>query len=193
MVNSLDPRVKRTRRLIQRSFWDLMKKNGYEAVTVSDVTNKAGINRATFYAHYSDKADVLSDLAATAFLGLVPASLKGAAVFNEDTCAAFVELTNAYVESFYEVCRFDDKSYALQIDGKMRKCFFELVQTVMVKDPDIPTAGLSAVLVSSAIYGAAFHAYLENDQIDEKLPQKITPFVMRGLGRDESNPRKRLS
>lgn len=181
MVNSLDPRVRRTRRLIQRSFWDLMKKKGYDAVTVSDVTHAAGINRATFYAHYSDKAGVLSDLASSAFLGMVPEKLKEARAFTDEVCRGFIELTNAYVESFYQVCRFEEKSVAAHVDGGVRESFFELVQAVMVRDPNIPSAGLSAVLVSSAIYGAAFHAYLQTDQIDEDLPNKITPFIMKGV------------
>jgi AcrR family transcriptional regulator len=55
-VNQNDPRVKRTRQLIMQSFTDLVeeKKNVY-SISVEDITTRATVNRATFYAHFEDK------------------------------------------------------------------------------------------------------------------------------------------
>ena len=36
-----------------------MEEKGFEAITVSDLTKKADINRGTFYLHYKDKYDLL--------------------------------------------------------------------------------------------------------------------------------------
>ncbi|MEK1829353.1 TetR/AcrR family transcriptional regulator [Priestia megaterium] len=38
---------------------ELMEEKGFEGVTVRDLTEKAGINRGTFYLHYQDKYDLL--------------------------------------------------------------------------------------------------------------------------------------
>ena len=51
----IDPRVKRTRRLIENTFTELLEEKGFSAITVQDITAHAEINRATFYAHYPDK------------------------------------------------------------------------------------------------------------------------------------------
>jgi AcrR family transcriptional regulator len=55
-VNPNDPRVNRTRQLIMQSFTDLVeeKKNVY-SISVQDITTRATVNRATFYAHFEDK------------------------------------------------------------------------------------------------------------------------------------------
>jgi len=54
-----DPRVKRTRNLILTAFDELLPEKGFRSLTVQDITDKAEINRATFYAHFNDKYDLL--------------------------------------------------------------------------------------------------------------------------------------
>ena len=51
----LDPRVKRTRGLLLKSFGDLLAEKSFDAITVQDIAERSTINRATFYAHYVDK------------------------------------------------------------------------------------------------------------------------------------------
>lgn len=55
-----DRRVLRTRSQIDSAFVGLLHRRSYSNIRVSDVTKKAGIGRATFYAHYSSKDDLLS-------------------------------------------------------------------------------------------------------------------------------------
>ena len=54
-----DLRVQRTHKLILEALLDLTVQKGFANVTVRDITQKAGINRATFYRHYQDKFDLL--------------------------------------------------------------------------------------------------------------------------------------
>src|SRR5215468_11127196 len=54
-----DLRVQRTQKLILDALLDLTVEKGFSNVTVRDITQKAGINRATFYRHYQDKFDLL--------------------------------------------------------------------------------------------------------------------------------------
>lgn len=58
-----DLRVKRTHKLILDALIELTVQKGFSAVTVSDITQYAGINRATFYRHYEDKFDLLNKYA----------------------------------------------------------------------------------------------------------------------------------
>ncbi len=50
-----DPRVLRTRKLLQDAFIELMGDRSFESITVHDITAAAGVNHATFYRHYKDK------------------------------------------------------------------------------------------------------------------------------------------
>lgn len=54
-----DPRTTRTIGQIDGAFVTLMQRRAYSGIRVSDITKKAGIGRATFYAHYLSKHELL--------------------------------------------------------------------------------------------------------------------------------------
>jgi AcrR family transcriptional regulator len=58
--NSQDLRVQRTRNLLQQALFELTIEKGFAAVTVRDIAARAMVNRSTFYRHYLDKHDLLS-------------------------------------------------------------------------------------------------------------------------------------
>ena len=56
---SLDRRVLRTKRMLRDALAELIEEKGFERITVCDLTERADINRGTFYTHYRDKNDLL--------------------------------------------------------------------------------------------------------------------------------------
>ncbi|WP_334331842.1 MULTISPECIES: TetR/AcrR family transcriptional regulator [unclassified Companilactobacillus] len=58
-MNENDRRTKRTQKLIRESFIDLMSVMPIEEITIQKITDKADINRRTFYLHYEDIYDLL--------------------------------------------------------------------------------------------------------------------------------------
>lgn len=65
MINKIkkeDRRVKYTRQVIKESFLELLEKNSFPKITVTELCRLAEINRGTFYLHYYDMEDVLNDL-----------------------------------------------------------------------------------------------------------------------------------
>jgi AcrR family transcriptional regulator len=56
-----DRRVLRTRVALRDAFHALISEKGYDAITVEEITQRAGLGRATFYLHYKDKEDLLLD------------------------------------------------------------------------------------------------------------------------------------
>jgi len=54
-----DVRVRCTRKLLQQAFIELTVEKGFAALTVHDITERAMVNRSTFYRHYLDKYDLL--------------------------------------------------------------------------------------------------------------------------------------
>jgi AcrR family transcriptional regulator len=56
---SEDLRVLRTRKLLQKALIELSSEKGFANVTVSDLAERAMVNRSTFYRHYLDKYDLL--------------------------------------------------------------------------------------------------------------------------------------
>ncbi|MGE7877904.1 TetR/AcrR family transcriptional regulator [Peribacillus muralis] len=60
MGKKVDPRVRRTDNLLRDSLIELMDEKSYESITIKDITERATVNRATFYRHYEDKEDLLN-------------------------------------------------------------------------------------------------------------------------------------
>lgn len=58
-----DPRVQRTRELIRNAFVDLLEEMDLEKITVNRITERATINRVTFYLHYRDIPDMIDKIA----------------------------------------------------------------------------------------------------------------------------------
>ena len=57
----MDPRVLRTKRSLQGALFDLARERPLDDITISDVVERADVNRSTFYQHYSDKETLLAD------------------------------------------------------------------------------------------------------------------------------------
>ena len=62
-----DPRIRRTRKLLQGALGNLMQAKSFDEISVQDITEAATVNRATFYDHYTDKFALLEAMIAGGF------------------------------------------------------------------------------------------------------------------------------
>ena len=62
MAGEREARTAQTKARIKEALVGLIAEKGFDALTVSDVTRRAGINRGTFYLHFIDKYDMLDKL-----------------------------------------------------------------------------------------------------------------------------------
>ena len=58
-----DRRVRRTKRLLQEAFVELVVEQGYDTIRIEDILERADIARTTFYTHFSDKRSLLNHVA----------------------------------------------------------------------------------------------------------------------------------
>lgn len=58
-VRKDDRRVQRTRQLLLDALLSLIREQGFEALSVQDIIDRANVGRATFYAHFDNKEDLL--------------------------------------------------------------------------------------------------------------------------------------
>ena len=71
MKKKIDRRVLRTRRQLSEAILALILERSYESITIQDITERADLNRATFYLHYGSKEELLVDSLETHFDELV--------------------------------------------------------------------------------------------------------------------------
>ena len=70
-VKKLDRRVRRTRRSLHEALLALIVEQEYTSITIQGITEKADLNRATFYLHYGSKDELLMAALKTHFEKLV--------------------------------------------------------------------------------------------------------------------------
>jgi AcrR family transcriptional regulator len=88
-----DPRVEKSRAAISTAFAEMLARRSYDRIRVSDITRKAAVSRATFYAHFAAKDDLLrSELERVMSLLLVNAPGESSFV---DCTKLFAHIHNA--------------------------------------------------------------------------------------------------
>src|SRR5580698_8904350 len=72
-LETVDPRIRRTRLLLQQALAKLLETKEFDKISVQDIAEAATVNRATFYDHYTDKFDLLECMVGTRFGELLAA------------------------------------------------------------------------------------------------------------------------
>lgn len=72
--HSGDPRAERLRAQLRRAAYDLLEERPADTISVTDIVQRAGVSRAAFYQHFTDRDDAI----AAAVVGLVDEALSGA-------------------------------------------------------------------------------------------------------------------
>ena len=67
----LDRRIVRSRRRLSEALLELMHEEQFESITIQQIADRADLNRATFYLHYSTKEELLIASLETRFDQLV--------------------------------------------------------------------------------------------------------------------------
>lgn len=57
----MDVRVERTKRALQEALLALAREHKFHEITIGRITDRAGVNRSSFYQHYNDKETLLAD------------------------------------------------------------------------------------------------------------------------------------
>ena len=70
-LETLDPRIRRTRQLMQQALDKLMTNKEFDQISVQNIADAATINRATFYDHYADKFSLLECMVGSRFHDLL--------------------------------------------------------------------------------------------------------------------------
>jgi AcrR family transcriptional regulator len=152
---SIDPRIRRTRLLLQQALQQLLKTQAFDAISVQDITQAATLNRATFYDHYADKFELLECMVGCRFHEL----LTSRNVQFDGTCApALKGLVLAVCEYLTQV---QGSDCSRQIEPRMESAVITIVRRMILEGlkshpPDKAIApALRAAVISWAIYGAA--------------------------------------
>jgi AcrR family transcriptional regulator len=182
-----DPRVKRTRQLIQDAFTSLIKEKDFESITVRDIAEKATVNRTTFYAHFADKFAILESKINESFMAIITRRISGHAVLNEETIESIFLAVCDFHKDLSTLCKRSYKSlgpvFEIQIKEKIQTILLSFInKDKMLSNPNAQLLiNTGAILLSWGMYGAANAWNNEGRLINAELFVKQTmPLVMNG-------------
>src|ERR1700691_5672448 len=75
-LETVDPRMRRTRVLLQQALAKLLETKEFHKISVQDIAEAATVNRATFYDHYTDKFSLLECMVGSRFEGGCSSALR---------------------------------------------------------------------------------------------------------------------
>jgi AcrR family transcriptional regulator len=175
-----DPRIRRTRQLLQGALQTLMQSKSFDEISVQDITDLATVNRATFYDHYTDKFALLDAMIAGGFHKL----LHERSVRYDGTCPS------AASAIILAVCDYLTQTHTSSTVCQRQSAFEPLVEAAVVaairrvlmegmpKDGFI--TGLSPVMIATtaswAIYGAVKEWFSTPDR---PSAEEIVPVILR--------------
>ena len=112
-VRKTDRRIEKTKQAMRHAFVELLKKKPYNAITISELTREADIDRRTFYLHYECIEDLVSEMQQIA-RDMIAEQLKNCENVQLDTL--FDGLTNVVRDKmdFYRVIFFEDGVAAIK-------------------------------------------------------------------------------
>ena len=178
----LDPRIKRTRALIEQAFLDLLTEKGFHAVTVQDITARAEINRATFYAHFSDKYALLDHTIRQEFHRELEKRTLSACHYSEDNLRAVIVTVCEFIAWASEGCISSENQFESLLETQVKNQVQELLllwleQTACDVDPSI-----AATAASWAIYGLALKWNHDKNQPPvEEFSTQVLPLIISNL------------
>lgn len=158
MGKEQDLRYIRTQQVIKSAFLELMDTIGFEKITVQKLTEKAMINRSTFYLHYIDKFDLL-DRVEDEMLGEIKnifATMQPGYLFSR---TFEIEIMTGIFTQIYEHIRKNHHFFTLIMSKKGDPAFLQkfanivktvLQQTIIVPDKvNIPEQYLIALVTGA--------------------------------------------
>jgi AcrR family transcriptional regulator len=181
-----DPRVKRTRQMIEQSFMQLVTEKGFQAVSVQDITGRAGINRATFYAHFPDKFSLLDHAIQQEFRLEVEKRMLNACHFSLDNLKMLIIAVCEFVDGAHGHCVNTEQQYRSLVEAQVRAQILELLSHWLENMPASEKAvsvERTATAASWAIYGLATEwSRAKRMPPVEQYAQEVLPLVAANLG-----------
>jgi AcrR family transcriptional regulator len=174
----LDPRVKRTRSLILRSFESLLAEKGFESISVQDVTDKAEINRATFYAHFTDKYDLLDYSIAQMFRHEIEKRTLNACHYTPDNLRNLILAVCDFLSKMHSECAQPHQQFESLTEGTIKNILFKLLSHWLKQTGTKISTDIPATVATWAIYGLASHySHMKKRPALEKFVDEALPLV----------------
>jgi AcrR family transcriptional regulator len=183
----VDPRVTRTRQLIQRAFADLMSEKSFEAITVQEIADRATINRVTFYAHFQDKYALLEETVRAMIRERLHKQLPEGSPYNAENLSRLIQTVCEYLDEMWQHCPPPYGQMETLMEKQIKAEVHKIVQDWLAKESagsikTGPTPEQAAMVASWAIYGAAVQWLQQERRVPAReYSRQVLPLILGSL------------
>ena len=125
-MNNNDRRVKRTKKALYDALLILLKDKTINEITVTELTTKADVNRATFYFYYTDLIDMLQQIQNDAFEAFKNVIQK--TTNSVSTIEGFTE----YAERLFSYCKENEALTRFIINNDINNQLYTYIKQLML-------------------------------------------------------------
>ena len=173
-----DPRVKRTRSLILRAFEQLLAEKGFESISVQDVTDKAEINRATFYKHFVDKYALLDFSVQQMFRMELEKRTLDACHYTPENLKTLILVVVEFLSRLHSECAQPHQQFESLVEGTIKKQIFGLLTHWLEQSKTKISTDIPVTVATWAIYGlASYYSHLKKRPALDKFVDEALPLV----------------
>ncbi len=178
----LDPRVKRTRQSLEQAFAELLREKGFQAITVHEITQRAGLNRATFYAHFPDKYALLDYRIRQGFLQEIDKRMLHACHYSLENLRSLIIAVCEFTRGSVAHCKPPHAQYESLVESQVKAVLYEVLLN-WLKQVETKVAPETAATAGSwAIYGlAARWNHSKQARSAVKFADEVLPLVASNL------------
>jgi AcrR family transcriptional regulator len=179
--DTVDPRIRRTRLLLQQALGKLLETKEFDKISVQDIAEAATVNRATFYDHYTDKFALLECMVGTRFQEL----LAGRGVRFDGTCSGALRAMVLGVCDYLAATPGMECARQLQMEPHMEAAVIAVVRRMLLEGMQAhpPASGVSPEMAASTLSWAIFGAAKEWVRTGRRCPSEdAVETVMRLVG-----------
>ncbi len=182
----LDPRVKRTRQLLQQALTDLMREKSFQAITVQDIAERATVNRVTFYAHFQDKHALLEYTMREMFKQRLRSQLPEGSPFSSENLARLILTVCEFVAEIGRHCPPPYGPMEPLMEKQIKAELYEVLRAWLAESSGKverrPSPEQAAMVTSWAIYGAAVQwSQQERPEPAGEFVQQVLPLILASL------------
>jgi len=170
-----DPRVVRTRGALDDALKSLLMERRFDEITVQDIAGRAGVNRATFYAHFQDKYDLLEASLTEGLHKLLFAAVKPGSAFNRENLKVFTIAIFDFLRKVSGGCA-RRQEFGPLLETTVQGTIHEALTHWMGDDPSSPLIrGQSPEMVATVYSWTLFGAGIRWARMEK--PPKVDVFT----------------
>jgi AcrR family transcriptional regulator len=174
--------VRRTQSFILDAFRALLEEKGFKSITVKEITERAGINRATFYAHYQDKFDLLNASLQAIFEEELERNALNVCHYSRDNLRALLTTVCRFIQNSSTNCKSVDSQFELIVEKQVRRQVQDLIEMWLRNAEGVKDLKAVAVAASWTIYGLAEQWSQEPNRAPlEAYVDRVLPLVTANL------------